>query len=698
MSSSISSTIDRITTNALAASTGVSSEFIPTSTWQGSKPGYYFGTSTKGTGYYLDDQLGQKSNNDSSSKRSRDEGSDVAGNGNQRRRVRFGEDEIKTIPAVRKPSAAELLEQAEKDQELSQTSRKTLDLTRGVSSLKSFVKKLEKSIAKNGLLRADYPDEPERFMESEVGLYEDIAVLNDLATAVEHYEYFVKMGAVDQLIVLLGHENVDVALAVIRLFLELLDPALFVGDERVALSSLIRAFVGDGESGNGGLGMVIGNLSRLHKTEEEEEKGIADVFSLIENMFDLDQMGALQLGTSNDSKYISIHSILVGSTTFVSFLLTNLADKKESGWKTPMRLHGSELLAAILQNENSRQHIDNLFELETFSSVLDEDEGKKTSLEKVDGMECLLQCIATYRKKDPSSEEECEYLENIFDSLSASLLNEKNVDSFLERQGVELMLRCINESVHSGSGAMKVLYFALSGASNVYKRAAETFVDAGGFKTLFPMFMGKKSLMPKPSKYCDAGNISVLRKFATLNKKANNGKRQSKKMKQVVAANKEWFQILEAHSIQLLYGLTRHLDSASAHDAKARLLSKFVENDCEKCDRMIEFCLKYDIKMRKAEYKYYKSDEAEEAEADGVDIDLAALSAKLEGGGDLFHRISVVIAFAAKGSKRCHEYILEQLRTQNSGIGVIKTAIQEFVNLLDEGVHREELQTYLDAI
>ncbi len=140
-------------------------------------------------------------------------------------------------------------------------------------------------------------------------------------------------------------------------------------------------------------------------------------------------------------------------------------------------------------------------------------------------------------------------------------------------------------------------------------------------------------------------------------------------MKRVVAANKEWFQTLENHSIQLLYGLTRHLDNSSPHDAYARLLAKFVENDCEKCDRMVELCLKYDIKMRQAEYRYYKSDEAEEAKENGVDVDLAALNAKLEGGGDLFHRISVVIAFAAQGSKRCHEYILDQLRTQNSGIG-----------------------------
>ena len=182
--------------------------------------------------------------------------------------------------------------------------------------------------------------------------------------------------------------------------------------------------------------------------------------------------------------------------------------------------------------------------------------------------------------------------------------------------------------------------------------------------------MGKKSAFPKPSRYCDAGNIELLRKYAARSReKEKNKQKPSKKMKRVVAANKEWLQTLESHSIQLLYELTRHLDNSSPNDAYARLLSKFVEHDCEKCDRMVELCLKYDIKMRQAEYRYYKSDEAEEAEASGVDVDLAALNAKLEGGGDLFHRISAVNAFAAQGSKRCHEYILEQLRTQNSGIG-----------------------------
>ena len=73
--------------------------------------------------------------------------------------------------------------------------------------------------------------------------------------------------------------------------------------------------------------------------------------------------------------------------------------------------------------------------------------------------------------------------------------------------------------------------------------------------------------------------------------------------------------------------------------------------------------------MRQAEYDYFKSDEAEEAEENGIDIDYAAMNAKLKAGGDLFHRLGALIAFAASEPKRCHEHILEQLRIQNSGIG-----------------------------
>jgi beta-catenin-like protein 1 len=504
----------------------------------------------------------------------------------------------------------------------------------------------------------------------------------------EYYTTFVNLGTVDQLLALLGHENTDVALSVIRLFVELLDPSLLAsagdGGEK-GLSSLMMAFV-DGGGGaddrgkNGGLGLVISNLARLREKEEEEMKGIDDIFNLIENLLDLDQLGLLRFALEDDdasSTALSIASILCEHTTFVGYLMSKLVPSKDNSWDTALKLHASEILATILQHEDSRRKIQKLNELDPFTSELDKSKNSKKKVSpQVDGIECLLQCIACYRKKDPATDEECEYLENIFNCLAASLLNENNVMPFLEAQGVELMLRCINEGVHSGLGALKVLLFSMLGPassnSKLYKEAAETMVDAGGFKMLFPIFMGKRSAMPKPSKSCDAGNIELLRKFAKMNNDTSSSKKKkkpSKKMKQVVAANREWYRAIEENSIQILYGLTRHLHEDSPHDAKARMIAKFIEHDCEKCDRMIELCLKYDAKMRRAEYVYFKSDEAEEAEANGIDMDMAALNAKLEGGGDIFHRISAVIACAASGSKRCHEHLLHQLRTQNSGIG-----------------------------
>ena len=751
MESSILSAIDRITTNALAdgsfsQASGQPLPYIASTVWKGPMAGYYFGTSNQGTGYYLDSK--QRATSAIGKKRQRDDdghgnGSSNGSNKSSARKVRFGADEIKTIPSLSNKSNSiiqnktpdQLLEEAENEHKAllqKGLKHKSLDLSSSsTKGIKPFLQNLHKSITKNELLRIEFPNEPEKFMESELALYEDIEVWNDLAASTGHYKEFVKGGAVDALLGLLGHENVDVALAVVRLFGELLDPGLYDGELSSAdgLGTVMASFLGDGRNaGNGGLGLVVGNLSRLRGSEEEERKGIDDTMSLIESLLDLDQIGLLKMAVDAQEENTSVVTILCKCTSFVSYIMTRIGDQDSDGWDLTLKLHASELLATILQHEHSRLHITNISELVPFSSEITEKEvksennKKKESTSPIDGMECILQCIAAYRKKDPRTEEECEYLENIFDGLAASLLAEKNVEAFLERQGIELMLRCIHEGVHSGHGAMKVLQFAFLGSASCYINAAEVFVDAGGYKMLFPVFMGKRKAMPKPSSSCDAGNRDLLRKYAALSKASKGeGKKTkpSKKMKQVLSANREWYRAIEENSIQILYGLTRHLNDASPHDAKARLLVKFVENECEKCDRMVEFCLKYDAKMRHAEYAYFKSDEAEEAEENGVDMDMAALSAKLAGGGELFHRISAVIAFAASGSKRCHEHVLEQLRTQNSGIGgtsflytsfphacflfniglslfiVIKAAIEEFTSILDEGKHREQLKSYL---
>ena len=119
----------------------------------------------------------------------------------------------------------------------------------------------------------------------------------------------------------------------------------------------------------------------------------------------------------------------------------------------------------------------------------------------------------------------------------------------------------------------------------------------------------------------------------------------------------------------------------------------------EKCDRVVELCLKYDERARLAEYQFYRSDEADELEQTGaVEIELAALNAKLRGGGDIFHQVCAIASFASSGSKRCHEHILDQFETQNAGMSIIKKALEEFAALLDEGHQKKQLNDYLMAL
>jgi beta-catenin-like protein 1 len=79
-------------------------------------------------------------------------------------------------------------------------------------------------------------------------------------------------------------------------------------------------------------------------------------------------------------------------------------------------------------------------------------------------------------------------------------------------------------------------------------------------------------------------------------------------------------------------------------------------------------CLKYDERARIAEYQFFRSDEADKAERQGIDVETAALGAKLRGGGDLFHRSCAILSFACVGSKRCRGHALDQLKLQGAGI------------------------------
>ena len=85
-------------------------------------------------------------------------------------------------------------------------------------------------------MRMKYADQPEKFMESELDLDEEVQRLLAVAGSPELYPDFVKLGAVENLMALLNHDNTDIAADVIDLFQQLTDADVI--EDSVSLLSL----------------------------------------------------------------------------------------------------------------------------------------------------------------------------------------------------------------------------------------------------------------------------------------------------------------------------------------------------------------------------------------------------------------------------------------------------------------------------
>jgi beta-catenin-like protein 1 len=635
LSSSVDDALDRIVIGG--------SDFIPSPEFAGSKSGYYFGTGSQGTGYYLEtidkDQPKKKPRKD----------------------VRIAEDQNETRVIV---SAAELLEQAEG----MASNTKVVDLS--PKGVKVAAAALQKAIQTNEIQRAKFSDDPSQYMESEIALYENIAMLKSFAAEpAKLYASLLEHDVVSTLLQLLLHENSDVVTTVVSVLLEWLDSSLLVDEDEdtfvpqvAAVASLV---IKDGAE------YLVGNFSRLESTNGEDDqvgRGVEDVLALLENLMEMDLLMQQSAEESNNllSSGLSVAATICKETLLVSWLFQQINDS------TLMKDRALELLALLSTREDVYSVFSDWSRIRPYSSTIIEESSdikqgsnkSSTPVAEIDGIEALLQVIALFRKKQPETDQEVESLENACLVLSLALASsEQNAQAFLERQGVELVVRCLKERVHAGGAALKLLDF--NGSKTVHKLLCEQIVESGGLKYLFPIFMGH--------------NLPQMAPVAATTKKAK----------------RDWNSTIGEWAIRILYSLTRHLDDSSPHDSKQRLLAKFVET--ERCDRLVEKIILYDQKARMAEYKFFRSDDEESLDDEAV-VQLGALETKLKGGGDLWHRLSAIAAFCCTGSKRCHGRILSQLQAKDLGIGLIRDALEEFISVLEKSEQTDRLESYLEHL
>lgn len=72
-------------------------------------------------------------------------------------------------------------------------------------------------------MRTRYADEPQKFMESELDLDEEVKKLMAIAGSPELYPDFVRTSTVETLLTLLTHQNTDIVADVIGVFEDLTD-------------------------------------------------------------------------------------------------------------------------------------------------------------------------------------------------------------------------------------------------------------------------------------------------------------------------------------------------------------------------------------------------------------------------------------------------------------------------------------------
>jgi len=294
----------------------------------------------------------------------------------------------------------------------------------------------------------------------------------------------------------------------------------------------------------------------------------------------------------------------------------------------------------------------------------------------LDGLEIMLQTLSPYRKQQPETEDNMDFLENIVLVLSSLLVfattstrNSSKEDdqghdspfwkSFLDAQGPELILRAWKERVHLGGVGIQLWDIR-------HPHACEHLVTSVGIlKPLIALLMGRA--VPHPA--------TVGQMTKTLTPKAK----------------RTWYVNIERHVLNILYNLSRFLSEQSPDDAKQRLLVQLVQPNT--LDRLVDLLLHYDMKVRKAEYKYmynhrHPDDDDDDDDNDDNDKDpydpAEFMATKLASGGDLFHRVGAICAFVCAHSQKAHSHIQKQLVLQQSGIGLVQVAVQEFISILDD--------------
>lgn len=222
-------------------------------------------------------------------------------------------------------------------------------------------------------------------------------------------------------------------------------------------------------------------------------------------------------------------------------------------------------------------------------------------------------------------------MENLFLCQLVLLSSPLGQTAFREGEGIELMVLILKEKRQAKQGAVKALDYALQGSAG--RESCRHFVECGGLASLFAAFMGK------------GGNAAGKRKA---------GGQTHTEME---------------HVLSIIANLLTGLESDGPE--RLRLLTKFVENEYEKVDRLVELRGELTARMERAER------EAEDEDDDEEDRYLR----KLEGGLGGLQHVDYALGWVCMEDDGVREHVKMLL-------GRVDASLNEVVQVLDEyGAH-----------
>jgi len=248
----------------------------------------------------------------------------------------------------------------------------------------------------------------------------------------------------------------------------------------------------------------------------------------------------------------------------------------------------------------------------------------------------MLTTISRYKKINPPTSEEEEFVENIFNCLCICCVDEENKKYFTNAEGLKLLQIMIKNKTFTRKCALRLLDHILHRDILNCRR----FINLPGLGTLF------SALMKAPKK-----------KRVGFDEKDD-----------------------DEHICSIIASLFQNLESVDQGKLWTRVLNKFREEDLQKVERLLELYEKYVSKVKKS--KIHIAVEMQKLIDEGEEIDSFEeenfLLEKLDAGFATLQHIVYIIAIICQADSQIKDKVFQLLIMQGSNFEEVKGYLLEY--------------------